>query len=154
MTESEYQTEATRLRPLLISIGRQILDDTDTAEDAAQDVLLKLWQMVDELRIPIDGLARLMMRNHCISLMRSRPTFVPLSDRQTEDTQAETDERLEAMMTAVEEMPALQQTILQLRHIQGMEMKEIARLMGMNEAALRKALSRARLALRNKITVR
>ncbi len=151
MTEKEYQTEATRLRPMLVGIGRQLLGDTDAAEDAAQEVLLKLWQMVAELRIPVDGLAHLMMRNHCISQMRHRPMFLPLDDS-LPNPQSEEDNRMGTMLEAIEQMPALQQTILQLRHIQGMEMKEIARLTGMNEVALRKALSRARLALKNKIT--
>ena len=67
MTESEYQREAQRLRPMLVNMGKQLLGDSEAAEDAAQEVLLKLWQRVNDLRIPLDGLARTAMHNHCIS---------------------------------------------------------------------------------------
>ena len=39
-------------------------------------------------------------------------------------------------------------TILRLRHLEGMEMNEIAVLTGSSEVAIRKALSRARQAVR------
>ena len=42
----------------------------------------------------------------------------------------------------------MQQTILRLRHIEGMEMSDIAEMTGSNEVALRKVLSRARQAVR------
>jgi RNA polymerase sigma-70 factor (ECF subfamily) len=52
------------------------------------------------------------------------------------------------MLAIIETLPSLQQTILRLRHIEGMEMKDIAELIGTNEVAIRKALSRARQAVR------
>jgi RNA polymerase sigma-70 factor (ECF subfamily) len=52
-------------------------------------------------------------------------------------------------MQVVDSLPELQQTILRLRHMQGMEMKELAAMLQMNEAAVRKALSRARMAVRD-----
>ncbi len=51
-------------------------------------------------------------------------------------------------MGIIESLPSLQQTILRLRHMEGMEMKDIAEIIGSSEVALRKALSRARQAVR------
>ena len=148
MTESEYQREARRLRPMLVDMGTQLLGDAEAAEDAAQEVLLRLWQRVDALRIPLDALARTAMRNHCISVLRNRTTRLPLTDTLT-------DEDLpEPMAAAIEELPEVQRTILRLRHVQGMEMNRIAETMGMSEAAVRKALSRARLSVRQKVISR
>ncbi|WP_461186510.1 RNA polymerase sigma factor, partial [Trueperella pyogenes] len=45
-------------------------------------------------------------------------------------------------------LPTMQQTILRLRHMEGMEMQQIAELIGSNEVAVRKALSRARKAIK------
>ena len=47
----------------------------------------------------------------------------------------------------VNSLPGLQQNILRLRHMDGMSMEEIAKLIGSNEVAVRKALSRARMAV-------
>ena len=60
------------------------------------------------------------------------------------------DERIERMMAVVSTLPDLQQTILRLRHLEGLEMNEIADLTGSSEVAIRKALSRARQAVRQK----
>lgn len=39
------------------------MGDASLSEDIAQDVLLRLWQLLDELRTPMDGLALTMVRN-------------------------------------------------------------------------------------------
>ena len=54
------------------------------------------------------------------------------------------------MMKVIETLPDMQQTILRLRHMEGMDSKEIANLTGSTEVAVRKALSRARQAVRDK----
>ena len=53
------------------------------------------------------------------------------------------------MMKVIEQLPSKQQTILRLRHMEGMEMKDIAEPIGTNEVAIRKSLSRARMAVRD-----
>ena len=55
-------------------------------------------------------------------------------------------------MAVIDTLPPLQQTILRLRHAEGMEMAQLAALIGSSEVALRKALSRARMAVRQKYT--
>ena len=154
MTESEYQREARRLRPMLADMGTQLLGDAEAAEDAAQEVLLRLGQRGDALRIPLVALARTAMRYHCISVLRNRTTRLPLTDTLTDDDLPVPDYRLEPMAAAIEELPEVQRTILRLRHVQGMEMNRIAETMGMSEAAVRKALSRARLSVRQKVISR
>ena len=54
-------------------------------------------------------------------------------------------------MQLVDKLPTMQQTIMRLRHMEGMEMCEIATLTGSNETAVRKALSRARQAIRQQL---
>ena len=51
-------------------------------------------------------------------------------------------------MKVIDTLPAAQQVVLRLRHIDGMPMADIARLTGSSEAAVRKTLSRARMAVR------
>lgn len=147
MTQEQYKREARRLRPELLSTARRYLDG-DEAEDAVQDTLLRLWQMVDDLRCPVDAFAAVLTRNICIDRLRRRHVTVPLTDAGPEE--APDDARIERMMAVVDTLPPLQQTILRLRHMEGMEMSDIADLIGTNEVALRKALSRARQTVREK----
>ena len=147
MTQEEYKEEARRLRPRLLQTARRYLNEDD-AEDTVQDVLLRLWQMVDTLRMPIDALAQVLVRNFCIDRQRrQRPSLALTAGcEQAEDT--DTDERIERVLAMIDALPTLQQTILRLRHIEGMEMREIAELTGSSEVAIRKALSRARQTLK------
>lgn len=146
MTQEEYKEEARRLRPQMMNVARRYLADDD-AEDTVQDALLRLWQMVDKLRMPLDGLASVLVRNLCVDKERRRHRTLALTEASdNEDTRQ--DERIERMMGIIESLPSLQQTILRLRHMEGMEMKDIAEIIGSSEVALRKALSRARQAVR------
>ena len=147
MTQEEYKEEARRLRPQLLQTARRYLNEDD-AEDTVQDVLLRLWQMVDTLRMPIDALATVLVRNFCVDrLRRQRPSqALTASCEQPEET--ETDERIERVLEMIGTLPTLQQTILRLRHIEGMGMKDIAELTGSSEVAVRKTLSRARQTLK------
>lgn len=147
MTQEEYKEEARRLRPQLLQTARRYLNEDD-AEDTVQDVLLRLWQMVDSLRMPINALATVLVRNFCVDrLRRQRPSqALTASCEQPEET--ETDERIERVLEMIGTLPTLQQTILRLRHIEGMGMKEIAELTGSSEVAVRKTLSRARQTLK------
>ena len=149
MTQEEFKEEAQRLRPRLMLTARRYLGDDD-AEDTVQDALLRLWQMVGELRQPLDALALRLTRNLCIDQVRRRKPTVMLTDSGETDQADGDDERIERMMAVVSTLPDLQQTILRLRHLEGMEMNEIADLTGSNEVAIRKALSRARQAVRQK----
>ena len=149
MTQEEFKEEAQRLRPRLMLTARRYLGDDD-AEDTVQDVLLRLWQMVGELRQPFDALALRLTRNLCIDKVRRKKPTVMLTDSGETDQAENDDERIERMMAVVSTLPDLQQTVLRLRHLEGMEMNEIADLTGSSEVAIRKALSRARQAVRQK----
>jgi RNA polymerase sigma-70 factor (ECF subfamily) len=149
MTQEEFKEEAQRLRPQLMLTARRYLGDDD-AEDTVQDVLLRLWQMVGELRQPFDALALRLTRNLCIDKVRRKKPTVMLTDSGETDQAENDDERIERMMAVVSTLPDLQQTVLRLRHLEGMEMNEIADLIGSSEVAIRKALSRARQAVKQK----
>ena len=147
MTENEFKTEAKRIRQLMINTARQYLSDFDEAEDIVQDILLKLWQMRDELRSPLNSFASVLVRNHSVDILRRQPVTISVSDVFYDEPSVE-DERLERILSIMNTLPTMQQTILRLRHMEGMEMQQIAELIGSNEVAVRKALSRARKAIK------
>ena len=63
------------------------------------------------------------------------------------EERTETDERIDRMLHIMNALPTFQQTILHLRHIDGMEYAGIAQITGSTEAAIRQAVSRARRAV-------
>ena len=125
-------------------------------EDVVQDCLLKIWMMREDLSVPLDALAVTITRNLCIDYLRQQ-RLTALPENQAADIPDIKDcdgERIERMMSIVRTLPNMQQTVLRIRHIEGMEMAEIAQLTGSTETAVRKALSRARLAVKKQYSRR
>ena len=60
-------------------------------------------------------------------------------------------EQIEQMLQIIDTLPSTQRTILKMRHLEGMQMSEIAMVLGSTEVAVRKTLSRARMAVRRKL---
>ncbi|MBP3773809.1 MAG: sigma-70 family RNA polymerase sigma factor [Bacteroidaceae bacterium] len=144
MTTEEYQQEAARLRPVLLRTALRYLSEEDEAEDIVQEALIRLWNICDCLQRPMDGLAQVTVRNLCIDLMRRNRREMPLDDTDLPHIPEDSMQRIDRMMHIVAQLPTMQQTILRMRHMEGMEYADIASLTGSNEAAVRKALSRAR----------
>lgn len=139
--------EAKAMRPMLLNVARDILDDDEEAEDVVQDALLRLWQLHDEPIRNIRGFARIVVRNLCLSKVRRKPQTVDVrqADFASDDEAAmEKNEQIDRMMALVDALPTMQQTVLRLRHMQDMTMADIANLVGTSEAAVRQSLSRAR----------
>lgn len=159
MTDSEYREEAAALRPTLVGVARQYVGDE--AEDMVQDAMLRLWNMRGNLHSPMERMARVVVRNICIDRLRRRAgmqerRLMPFSGRNDTPAFADTAgqtaacEQMDRMMDIIWQLPDAQQAVLRMRHIEGMEMADIAAHTGSSEAAVRKALSRARLAVRER----
>lgn len=149
MTTEEFKQEAQTIRLQLVNQVRRYLNDADEAEDVVQDALLRLWQMHAELRSPMLPMAMIVTRNIAIDRLRRRQHVEPLCQQMADDAPT-ADERMERILAIIDTLPTMQQTILRLRHIEGMEMSDIAEIIGSTEVAVRKALSRARQTVREK----
>lgn len=150
MTANEYQEEAERLTPQMRNTALRYMGDTALGEDIAQDVLLKLWQLRDEVRPPMDGLAMTMVRNECLMRLRKHRRTVGMEGHDLAE-QPSADTMAEVTLSLLSSLPPLQQTVLRLRHIDGMNIGEIAALLNKEEAAIRQNLSRGRKTLRRLI---
>lgn len=149
MTAEEFRKEAEQVQPNLISVAEHYLHRKEDAEDIVQDVLLKLWGMLEELHHPMDPLARVLTRNLCINHIRKHPDLLELDESREKNLYSFTEsdakqEMIERMMHSIEHLPPKQQLIIRLRHMDGMSTSEISQLTGDTEAAIRQTLCRAR----------
>lgn len=150
MTKEDFQREAEAMRPMLLQAATALLGNAEDGEDAVQDALLKLWGMAEELRRPVAPLGRVLVRNLCVDRLRRRRQTVPLelTAMQAVPQEGVDGDAFAHVMKVIDTLPAAQQVVLRLRHIDGMAIEDIARLTGASEAAVRKQLSRARMAVR------
>ncbi len=139
--------EVRDMRSMLLSVARGILGSDEEAEDVVQDAMLRLWQLREEpIRNP-KGLARIVVRNLSLSKIRRKPPTVDIGQANfavDDDTETDKNEQIDRMMSLVDKLPTMQQTVLRLRHMQDMTMADIANIIGTSEVAVRQSLSRAR----------
>ena len=153
MEQKEFETLIRHIRPKLHAEALRLLTDSDEAEDVTQETVLKLWTIRQQLETyrSVEALAVVMVRRLALSRKRVATT-IPLSDWQQTDT--DSIDSPEDMLISQEEetkvirmistLPDAQQTVLRMKHIDGMETSEIARITGSSEEAIRQNLSRAR----------
>ena len=151
MTTEEFQQQAGELRKQLVSIAHKYMGNTDEAEDIAQDAMVKLWLMREQLTLPIAGMASIVTRNLCIDALRKKHQTIDIAQLPDEADFSDDGEQIEQLLKVIDSLPSTQRTILRMRHLQGMEMREIALVLGSTEVAVRKTLSRARKVVRNRL---
>lgn len=156
MTEKEFNSTYLSLAEACYRVAFYILESEADAEDALQELFLKLWKNRDSL----DGIqnpkayAMTLLRNLCLDRIRQVQKFedAPLDERTAgicdADRELDQKERLEKVLAAVKSLPDKQRQVLILRTIKGLSYEEIAEKTGINYLALRVLLSRARQTLR------
>jgi len=133
---------------------------TDEAEDVVQEVGIKLWERREELEAmrSVEAYAMSAVKNRCLDYARS-PHHRTDELTETHDvvhTQTPHDRLEQTDMAAfvkrmIERLPEQQQMVIRLRDIEGYELDEIARILDMNDGAVRTALSRARQKIRDEL---
>jgi RNA polymerase sigma factor (sigma-70 family) len=147
----------------LLHFAFQMLRDTGEAEDAVQEVILKLWKIRDTLDNynSLEAFSMKITRNWCLDRLKAKkPVYVEGYqkgfDRQAADENPqklmEKEDRRRLLWTIMEKLPEQQRLIIQLRDIEGLEFDQIAEIMEANVNALRVSLSRARNRMREELT--
>ena len=153
MEQKEFETLIRQIRTKLHTEALRLLTDSDEAEDVTQEAVLKLWTIREQLEAyrSVEALAVVMVRRLALSRKRVAAT-IPLADWQQTDTDS-IDSPEDLLISQEEEtkvirmistLPDAQQTVLRMKHIDGLETSEIARITGSSEEAIRQNLSRAR----------
>jgi len=139
-----------------------LLGNREEAEDAVQEVYLKLWNMRKELEkySSIEALSVRIMRNLCLDVLRKRKTIREMQESTDKAESIEQNdpsdimelgERAEILNKLINQLPEPQRSLVYYRHIEGKEYQEIGEMMEMKENAIRVSISRARQQLREMI---
>ncbi len=144
----------------IFRIAKRLLVSGEEAEDATQEVLVKLWNKNESLNgyKSIEAFAMTMTKNYCLDQLKSkRASNIIIVQNNYTDREAGLQERLEDKDTwnwvekIINNLPEQQKLIVQMRDIEEMEFEEIAKVLEMNEQAIRTALSRARKTIRERM---
>lgn len=157
MNIAEYKQTIVALRPMLLSIARRIVKNEEDAEDAVQDVCLKIWHNRENLEQynSVEAYSVTMTKNRCIDQLRSKRInsseeilYNQSDGSKLPDELLVEKDNYSVIKRIIASLPPLQQHIIQLKDIEGYETSEIIELTGMTPEAIRNNLSRGRKRIR------
>ena len=160
MTQTEFIDIVMPFKDKLYRMAKRLLVSNEEAEDATQEVLIKLWNNRSKMEDykNIEAFSMTMTKNLCLDRLKSKQAQnLKLVHSNYQDNSAALHKRVEArdsvswISRMIEELPEQQKMIVQLRDIEQYEFSEIAEMLQMNETAIRVSLSRARKTLREKL---
>lgn len=160
MNQSEFMQLVNPFKDKLFRVAKRLLVSTEEAEDATQEVLVKLWNKNETLDNynSVEAVAMTMTKNYCLDQLKSkRASNMKIVHSNFTDRQASVQQKVEDYDTwnwvekIMNNLPEQQKLIVQMRDIEEMEFEEISKILEMNEQAIRTALSRARKTIREKM---
>lgn len=160
MTQSEFLNVVMPFKDKLYRLAKRLLVSSEEAEDATQEILMKLWTNNKAMARykNVEAFAMTMTKNFCLDRLKSKQSSnLKLVHSNYEDGSSSLHKQLEARDSVnwveriMEELPEQQKMVLQLRDVEEYDYDEIAELLEMKPTAVRVTLSRARKAVREKL---
>jgi len=136
----------------LYRLARRFLISSDEAQDAVQEVFLKLWknkEAIKQYRTP-QAYAYTMTKNYCLDRLKSKQAsnlklvHTNFENRTDLEQHIEAKDGVSLLFKLMETLPEQQKVILHLRDVEQLSFSEIAKITNTSQANVRVALSRAR----------
>jgi len=151
--KSKFETIYLAYRDLMFYIAQRILNNEHDAEDVVHQSFLKIIDILDKISEPVchktKSLIVIIVERTAIDLYRrnKRRTIVPFDEGYallSIPTQAEAMAHEDSFARAMAVLPARQREVLLLKYDWGYSNTEIAALLSMEEANVRKTIQRAK----------
>ena len=160
MKQSEFLKIVIPFKDKVFRLAKRLLVSVEEAEDATQEILLKLWTNKEGMSKykNIEAFTMTMTKNYCLDRLKSKQASnLKLVHSNYKDEKVSLQKQLEAedsvqwMNRIMKNLPEQQKMVLQLRDIEQYEFDEIAKVLEMKPTAVRVALSRARKTVREEL---
>ncbi len=163
MKPNEFSNLIKPFQDKVFRLAKRLLVSTEEAQDASQEVWVKLWNKKNDLKNydNLEAFAMTITKNHCLDRLKSKQAgnlslvHVNFSAPAASlEKQLETKDAVSYVERLMNLLPTQQRMIVQLRDVEGYEFEEMSEMLDMNETAIRVALSRARKTLRDQLIKR
>ena len=161
MTQTEFLNIVMPFKDKVFRLAKRLLVSTEEAEDATQEILMKLWnnkKKIQEYK-NVEAFSMTMTKNFCLDKLKSKQAQnLKIVHSNYEDhnvslqKQVELNDSLSWVERIIEDLPEQQKLVIQLRDIEQYDFEEISKMLDMNNTAVRVTLSRARKTIREKLT--
>jgi RNA polymerase sigma-70 factor (ECF subfamily) len=150
-----------RFSSLVYKVARQLLPTQAEADDAIQEIFVRLWQTADRYdprRAKLVTWVMLIARRHLIDRLRRKAVRPDMSSFEGDfsepdganqpDTPALHAERNANLLARVAELPELQRLVIERAYLQGFTLREVSEQLGAPLGTVKSALSRGLARLR------
>ena len=153
MNSRDFKDKVVSLSERIYPMVARMLGSRESAEDAVQEIMIKLWGKRGNLKNHpnITGFVFLTARNYCLDALKKKyPETEPfnihfrLIETERSENEIEWKELNAIIGTILKELPEQQREIMILRDMDGLEYNEIAEITKLNVEHIRVLLSRAR----------
>lgn len=160
MNQTEFLNSVLPFKDKLYRLAKRMLVSTEEAEDATQEILMKLWAGKKKMSgyRNVEAFAMTMTKNFCLDRLKSkaasnlRLVHTNYADENRSlQHQLETQDSVSLVEEIMQDLPESQKLVLQLRDVEAYDYDEIGELLDMNPNTVRVTLSRARKAVRTKL---
>ena len=160
MKEHTFLEIINPVKDKMYRLALRLLTSKEAAEDATQEVILKLWNRKQKIKhyANVEAFAMTVTKNYCLDQLKLKQNnnlrIVHQnyeSKNQSLQAEIEVNDEMEWLGRIVASLPEQQKMIFQLRDIEQYDYDEIAEIMEMNPTAIRVSLSRARKAIRENL---
>jgi RNA polymerase sigma factor (sigma-70 family) len=161
MNQNDFVQLINPFRDKVFRLAKRLLVSTAEAEDATQEVWVKLWCKNGSLEsyTSVEAFAMTLTKNYCLDQLKSKRAsnlkiiHTNYTDREASlDKKVEDSDSLNWVEKIINQLPEQQRLIIQLRDVEQYGFEEIAKIMDMKETAIRVALSRGRKTIREFMT--
>jgi RNA polymerase sigma factor (sigma-70 family) len=165
MTRLEFNNQVLLLSRKLYLVAFRFLKRQEEAEDAVQEVFIRLWNRPGELDKydSLEAFAVTMVKNYCIDILRKEKSIVREDHNNHMDVinndpspyeALENNETSQILNNIIEELPENYRQIIMLKEMDGLTYDEMAAVTNQNINTLRVNLSRARKMIRDEFKKR
>ena len=161
MEKNAFEQKARTWRETALEVSMHYGAGKDEAEDIAQDVMLRLWQMYEELERfrSVEAIVALMAKHLIRNHQRRKPSealdeAMIVSMNTSPHEELEIRENEEWLLSKLQQLPTTQRTLLYMRQVERKSHEEIAQLLGIEITSVSTLLARARRTLLEEIKQR
>jgi len=160
MNQTAFLNLVLPFKDKMYRLAKRLLVSNEEAEDATQEILLKLWTNKTKIASykNTEAFAMTMTKNYCFDRLKSKQAqnLRIVHNNYKDETTAlqkkiEQQDSLAWVDKLMQQLPQQQQMVMQLRDIEQYEFADIAKVLDMKESAIRVNLSRARKTIREQL---
>jgi|TARA_B110000908_G_scaffold137_1_gene193 RNA polymerase sigma-70 factor (ECF subfamily) len=161
MKQSDFLKIVFPFKDKLFRFAKRLLVSTEEAEDATQEIFLKLWKNKEKIAEykNVEAFAMTMTKNYCYDRLKSKQasnlTLIHSNYKEKDtslDKKIEYRDSVNQVHRLIQNLPEQQKIIIQLRDIEQYDFDEISKMVDMQPTAVRVALGRARKTIRQELT--